>query len=315
MPVRSHQPRTQNAEQPMNALSRLVLLPAVVLLAAAPAHRAAAQFATSLVIDRTTFLVQEPIEASVTIMNRSGSDVVMSGRTQRGSWLAFDITDPAGRPLSPVMAGPEAPFVFKAGDTIARKIFITDTFALSEPGNYGIKATVFHPPSGQYYSSNGERIVVLEQKPFKTFPFGVPEGFRDAGRTREYQLIVFRESDRTTLYSRVVDDRSRASLITAQLGPISLALEPQIAMDRQNRLHAFFLAVPKIFAHLIVNPDGKVAKREYRRETDGNRPVLVDTGTGEIAVAGGIVYDPAAEAAAASTRPKGRSASEKPPGL
>lgn len=300
---------------PMNALLRRILLPAIFFLAAGTARHAAAQFATSLVIERTTFLVQEPIQASVTIMNRSGSDVVMSGRTQRGSWLSFDVTDPAGRPLAPVIADPEAPFVFKAGDTIARKIFITDSFALSEPGNYGIKATVFHPPSGQYYASNGERIVVLDQKPFKTFPYGVPDGFRDAGRTREYQLIIFRESDRTTLYSRVVDDRTRSSVITAQLGPISLALEPQITMDRQNRLHAFFLAVPKVFAYVIVNPDGKVAKREYRREADGNRPVLMDTGTGEIAVAGGTLYDPAAEAAAASNRPKGRSASEKPPGL
>lgn len=298
----------------MNALSRYSLL-VLVFLAVSAARDAAAQFATNLSIDRTTFLVQEPIAASVTVVNRSGSDIVMSGRTQRSGWLSFDITGPGGRMLTPVIAEAEAPFVFKAGDTIGRKIFITDNYALSEPGSYSIKASVFHPPSGQYYGSNGERLAIMDAKPFKTYPYGVPAGLPDAGRTREYQLLIFRESDRTTLYSRVVDDRSRSTLITAQLGPISLALDPQVIMDRQNRLHAFFLAVPKIFAHVIVNPDGRVGKREYRREKDNDRPVLVENGLGEISVSGGATYDPAAEAAAAGNRPKGRSASEKPPGL
>ena len=284
----------------------------VALLLTAGLSRA--QFATNLTIERTTFLSQEPITATVTIINRSGADVVMSGSGPRASWLSFDITDPAGRPVSASNMEPEAAFVFKAGDTISRKITINDTYAMSEPGAYSLKATVYHPPSRQHFESNGERFTVTDARAFKTFPFGVPQAYPGAGRMRSYHMIVFRESDRTTLYSRLVDDRTQSSLITAQLGPINLSLEPQMQLDRENRLHAFFLAVPKIFMHITITPDGKVAKREYYREVEDSRPTLITTATGEFAVTGGQPYDPNAQSTA-TQRPKGRSASERPPGL
>jgi hypothetical protein len=273
-----------------------------------------AQFATNLTIERTTFLVQEPVVATVTIINRSGADVVMSGSGPRTSWLSFDITDPTGRPVSASNMQPEPAFVFKAGDTIGRKITINDTYSMSEPGPYSLKATVYHPPSGKYFESNGERLTVTDARAFKTFPFGVPQNYPDAGRMRSYHLIVFRESDRTTLYSRLVDERSQSPLLTAQLGPFNNALEPQMQLDRENRLHAFFLAIPQIFMHIIITPDGKVSKRDYYRELENSRPTLITTATGDFAVSGGQPYDPNAQTAG-SARPKGRSASEKPPGL
>jgi hypothetical protein len=66
--------------------------------------------------------------------------------------------------------------------------------------------------------------------------------------------------------------------------------------------------------HITITPDGKVAKREYYREVEDSRPTLITTATGEFAVTGGQPYDPNAQSTA-TQRPKGRSASEKPPGL
>ena len=59
-------------------------------------------------------------------------------------------------------------------------------------------------------------------------------------------------------------------------------------------------------------PSGKLKKREYYREVETNRPAMLAGGDGVVAVRGGVLFDPSAPPPA---RAKGRSVSERPPGL
>lgn len=272
---------------------------------------AVAQFATSLMLDKTSFLSLEPMQATVSISNRSGADVIMSGPNQ-ANWITFNITDSAGRSLTPIAAAPEQPFVFKAGSTVAKKILISDSYSFSDVGSYAVSATVYHPPTQQFYASNRVRFTVTDAKPFWEQPVGVPEGYANAGRIHRYALIKFTDLEKAFLYLRLIDDRSNLNLMTYQLGPLAVSLDPQVQLDPENKLHVMFLAAPKIFAHAVVAPDGKLKLREYFKEGESNRPALVVSAEGSVQVQGGQTFDPFAPP---PPKPKSRSISEKPPGL
>lgn len=270
-----------------------------------------AQFATNLALPKTNFLSLEPMQATVTITNRSGADVVVSGANE-ANWLTFEITDSVGRTLAPVGVKSEKPFIFKSGTTISEKVTVTDRYGIEELGTYGITATVYHPPSKQYYQSNRVRFNIMDSKPYWEAPIGVPAGYESAGRIHRYALVIFRDVDTTKLYFRLFDDRSNQKLATYELGPMTSSQEPVAFVDRENKLHAFFLAQPKLYCYVIIAPDGKLKKREYYKELEGNRPAMTSTGEGVVAVAGGQFFDPSAPP---PKQGSGRSVSERPPGL
>lgn len=291
----------------LSLISRLCLI-AIALCFCQPA---AAQFAAGLRLDKTNYLALEQVTATVTVSNRSGADVVMSGSSQ-GNWLAFEVTDGTGRTLTPIAMPQEKTFLFKAGTTIEEKVVLSERYALGELGTYGVTATVYHPPTRQFYASNRTRLNVLDAKPFWETQIGVPAGYRNAGRIHRYSLSIFRDVDRTSIYVRVTDERSGEKLVAYPLGPVSSAIDPQANVDNENKLHVMFLAVPRTYCHAVILPDGKLAKREYHKELDNSRPVLIANQDGTFAVQGGELYDPSAPP---PPKPKVRGASERPPGL
>ncbi len=296
------------------ALPGLVLLFILGMLAPATA-----QYAISLEIPRRTFVAMEPIVATVTINNRSGADVYLDAPGQK-RWLSFSISNTDGRTFPPLDIDGEQPFILKAGTTVSKKIRLTDSFALSEIGTYGMTASVIHPASTQYYESNRVQFTIVDATVMWEEPVGVPEGFKRAGRIHNMAVLIHRDSDSTSLYARIVDERSRLPVATFQLGPVSLVLDPQITIDSKNNLHVFFLAAPKIFCHALISPDGELKKRVYYRELDGDRPAMITAANGDISVRGGfyfdpsVVSDPSIPGLGEGTTPT-RSVSDRPPGL
>ena len=269
-----------------------------------------AQFAVSLSLPRTNFLALEAIPATVTLTNRSGAEVVLGG-PGRASWLSFQMTDNGGHELAPLDVDASDMVQIPPGGTIQRKIVVTDAYAPSELGNYGLMARVRHTPSGQFYGSNRVRFNITDAKPMWEQNFGVPEGFRGAGSARRYGILLFSDIGSTALYFRLTDEKTGVRLQTYRLGPVSMAHDPQITIDAGNQLQVLFLAQPNVYAHCVVRPDGSLKSRTYYRDEPGNRPRLVQEASGETRVEGGTVYDPSA---APEGKPA-RKASERPPGL
>ncbi|MBB5036491.1 hypothetical protein [Prosthecobacter dejongeii] len=274
---------------------------------------AQAQFQVGLTLPRTNYMVLEAIPASVTITNRSGADVVLGG-PGRAVWMSFEMTDSSGRPLAPIEVSGVELVQIPAGGTIQKKITVTDAYSPTEIGNYGLTARVAHTPSGQFYASARVRFNITDNKPMWEQAFGVPEGYKGAGEARRYAVILFTDMDNTSLYFRLIDDKTKLRLQTYRLGPISMAHDPQITLDRENKLHALFLAQPHIYAHCIVAPDGSLKKRSYYREQNGDRPQMALNGKGEAEIHGGEYFDPTKPPVAPKS-PGGRKVSEKPPGL
>ncbi len=288
----------------------------LVLCALLPVLSARAQYEVALTLDKTTYVAQEAMTATVTIINRSGADVILGGPKGR-PWLTFNVKDSQDRSISPLQATSDDPIPFPAGERLSRKVRLTDTHSITEPGTYAVTVSAYHPPSGDYYISNRVRFVITDVKPYgKPLVFGVPEGFQDAGRKRQYVLMIYRDLDRTYLYFRLVDDLSGEKLVTYQLGPVSVVRDPQITMDRDNHLHVMFLASPDTSVYAIIGPDGKLKSRGLFKDVEGSRPQLFLTRENKVVASGGKKFDPVqeqAEQSAAGTRL--RSVSERPPGL
>ncbi|MCB1225384.1 MAG: hypothetical protein KDK99_06200 [Verrucomicrobiales bacterium] len=284
----------------------------IVLLAGLAVMRpAAAQFAIQMDLGRKTFLANEPITATVTLTNRSGANVVMGGSGNR-NWLRFLMEDSSGRQYPPVEVEADQPFMFQAGETMQRRVEISNTAMVSDIGTYSVKAVAFHPPTGNYYESNRVLFSITEVKPTWEASFGVPPQYENAGRVRVYGLILLRHETGTWLYFRLRDEGSQLVLKTYSLGPISQALDPVFTVDRENIMHAFFLAAPRIFSHVIIGPDGKLISRRYYKEQKEDRPMLVSNG-GVLSVIGGAPYDPNAPTPEQQSPTRG--VSERPPGL
>ena len=292
-----------------------VLCCGLVLTLWAPG-RARAQYAVQVELDKDTYLTQESVQAKVSITNRSGSDVAMVG-PNGASWLTFEVKDFQGNRVAPVQLDAEESFVFKAGATISKAISLARYYPFTEYGYYTVAASVFHPPSGQYYTSEKVRAIFKDAKamPGGEISYGVPEGFPDAGQIHRYSLCMIQNAEHTNLYLRILDDRTMAKLSTFCMGNIILVADPQISLDRGNCLNILFMAAPHIYAHWCVDPAGKVLRRLYYKEIGSDRPKLTvqtgEKGSESIEVRGGIPFDPAMITA----KPPGRSASEHPKGL
>ncbi len=255
--------------------------------------QARAQYVTNLTLVKNQFLTGEPVVAVVSVTNRSGDDVIVGGHGAR-DWLQFEITESTGQRLAPVGIGSDTPITLKAGGTTKHTVELSGGYSTANLGTFTIIANVLHPISGQYFMSNKVRMTITDSKPnMFDQPFGVPQGYSSAGRQRRYQVILFRELNDLQLYCRIVDDRSSAYIATFLLGPAMMAVQPQISIDVHNKLHVLFLAMPHVFCHVVVNPDGKIHQRNYFRDPEGNRPSLVMTNSGA-QVVGGEAFDPSA---------------------
>jgi hypothetical protein len=267
---------------------------------------------TNVALDKPSYLTFEPVEATVTIQNKSGSDVVMGGPNGQ-AWLSFDVVDPNGNSVPPVRLRTDETIVFKAGTTLKRTVRLSDYLPFSEYGSYGVIASVYHPPSQQYYASNRVRVGATDVKPFWEQSYGVPLGLPGAGQIRRYALCLLRDTEHTNLYVRMLDDKTNIKLSTFCLGTCIMVADPQVTIDSANMLHVLFMARPQIYAHAVVNTQGRLEKTPtFHKESPASRPQLVVQKDQSIAVLGGTDYDPTAAAVAPT---KARSIKDKPPGL
>lgn len=274
------------------------------------ATAARAQYVTNLTLLKDHFLTGEPVVATVTVVNRSGADVIVGGKGSR-DWLQFEITDAGGRMLAPITIGSAEALTLAAGGTTKHTVELSGGYSTADLGTFHMVVNVLHPITGQFYVSNRARLTITDSKPnLFDQPFGVPEGFPGAGRARRFQVILYRELDNLQLYCRITDDRSGTYIATFLLGPVMMVAQPQVSISPKNNLEVFFLAKPRVYCHAVITPDGKLRQRNYYKDVEGNRPAMVMTAAGG-QVVGGAPFDPAAPPPKSTTR----KASERPPGL
>ena len=281
-----------------------ILFTALVLVAVT----AQAQIQVELSFQRVQYISHEPILATVRIANNSGRAIDL--RDDSGQhWFGFEINAGEGRLLAPLRpeAGEPALHV-GVGETVTRKINLTSLFPVHDFGTYHVRANVFFADLNKFFYSTTKVVQVSDARPIWQKTVGVPEGMPGAGEARTYSLLSNRFLDHTSLYVRVENRDTGVVYTTYSLGRMIASQDPQAEIDRANQLHVLHCAAPRSWAYSHVGLNGELLAHSTFLETK-SRPRLRHTADGSIAVNGGMLDVPTADA----KRNPARKLSERPP--
>lgn len=298
---------------PMAGRLLTALIPALIgILGTFSPGSAKAQLMVQMKLQKTHYLAYESMQATVTINNRSGHDVVLGG-PKNSSWLTFDIYRD-GQLLSPRSSGGArfSPILLTSGKSVVKTVDIAQIYPVSDYGSYSISATAYFPPLRKYFSSPTQRANVTDSRAFWKQSVGVSRGRYKLASFREFSLHEHRDSNSSAIYVRLREAKGTRVYCTFSLGRFINVRKPQATVDSENRLHVMHMISPHIYSHARVSPDGKFLGNKYYRAVANNRPTLTINTGGSVKVVGGIAYDPEKKRTA---QYRTRSAAELPPGL
>ena len=281
-------------------------LPALLVLVLVTA--AEAQIQVDLKFKRLQYIAYEPVVASVAITNLAGRDIELHDADSQ-SWLGFEIAGSEEQTIAPLAAANrEPPLKIAAGQRVTRQIDLTPLYPVQEFGAYHVRTNVYFADLGKFFYSATRVFEVTDARPIWQETVGIPDGVAGSGGVRTYSLMTNRFPDHTSLYVRVQDKDTSVVYATYSLGRIIAFEQPQAEIDHANQLHVLHCVAPRAWSYSRIGLNGEMLEHSSFMETR-TRPRLVHSGSGEIAVRGGMLESPAQ-----SSRSKAPKLSARPPG-
>lgn len=269
---------------------------------------AQAQLSTSISINKKNFIAGEPVIAEIIVTNNSGRELTLASSRQL-PWLAVLVTSANGNPVNTRKLNAFGAMKIKAGESLAKRIDLTEYFLLDTQGNYAVSAVVRDPSKNVQGSSTNRLLFNLSPgRTYWTQKLGVTN---DKGsHTREFKLLTFSNGQKSQLYAQVIDGTTGVQIRTFLLGDTLMLRKPMVTLDKNQRMHVMFLGTPTMWVHCEVSADGKLVDRKIHQRGDQGDPILMAYGDGSVRVVNSIPYDPKA---AEEERSRIRKASDRPP--
>ena len=294
-------------------MSRFALSPRFFALAllCAVAPSLHAQINVRLDIPRHLYICYEPIVATVTITNMTGSDLKLEDKAP-DKWFGFEIMNAQGLPIPPLASDYHLdPLTIPVGQTVKRKVNLVNLYPVTDYGVYHVRALVYMAGMDKYFASPGSGIEVSEGTTLWQQTVGVPEGQKGAGTYRSYELLSFRQPKDNMLYVRIQDKDAGVVYATVPLGRLVNGYAPDVQVDASSQLHILQMVAPKEYLYTRLGPNAEmVGQQDY---TDlKTRPHLKRIPDGDVSIAGGIEVLPQTAQAAGATGPK---LSDRPAGM
>ena len=267
---------------------------------------AAAQLEVTLSFERDNYVSLETIEATVTVKNSVGKDVVLGG-PGGNPWLNFQITDTSGAPANPIRQVVVPNMVVRNGESLQRKFPLERFFYLSESGTYIVRAAAYFPELEKFNLSRPVRFNVQQPRPPRWQEvFAIPgeRGYR------RFQVFTFNDTTKSYVCLSVIDEESKMVMSRTALGTVMTEKEVQPALDASKHLHLIYMSTPTMYVYQQINPSGNITDRRYYVAAKG-APKLIKAASGDVVIEGGTVFDP-------SQQPKSdpfRKMSERPVGI
>lgn len=250
------------------------------------------QVDVNLRMARKQFVAGAPVNAVVTITNHAGRDLIFQS-DGRVSWLDFVVKDESGDPITLSVRNQFGAVRIPAGQTMSREVDLSRSFRVRTMGTYSVYAIVRLPGQrSEGFLSNRLLFTVAKARPYWSQKVGLKSR---PGQTREFRVLTYSGSQKTSLYAEVVDGRTGQALSTYSLGEALLFRKPQATVDGRQVMHVLFLSTPSIWCHVRVDIEGKLLGRRLHKRGGSSEPRLVTLGTGEVQVVGSIPYDPELE--------------------
>ena len=221
----------------MNRLTLSILL--IGMLSAA-----SAQLEVGLEMRRNIFMRGEPVEATVTVRNLAGKDVMLH-YTDGKQWFGFEIMKGSDTPVAPLHAdyANQTQMVLSSG-SIRRSVDLLQLYAINDYGTYTVRAAIYFSETGKYITSGQVRMDISEGRKIWTQTVGVPGTKDRAGEYHVVSLLAFQQTKDNTLYARVEDEQTGVVFGTYPLGRLLSGTNPGHEFDRDNTLHVFHMIGP-----------------------------------------------------------------------
>jgi hypothetical protein len=266
------------------------------------ATTAGAQIQIDIKFKRFQYIAYEPLMATISITNLAGRDVDLRDAAGQ-AWFGFEITSKDGEPIASVpSAKVQPPLTIAAGGKVTQRIDLNSLFPMHEFGTYHVRAHIYFADLDKFFYSQTKAVEITGARPIWQKTVGMPNS-AGSGNARTYSLLSNRFPDHTSLYVRVEDKDSGVVYRTYSLGRAIAFGEPQADIDQANQLHVLHCAAPRTWAYSHVGLNGELLAHSTFMETK-SRPRLVHTPTGNVAVRGGMLDQPAAASAARPNVPK-----------
>ncbi len=259
-------------------------------------------------MNKREFVAGEPVIAEVIVTNHTGQELTLAGTPQQ-PWLTFVVTNNQGNPVSIVKPNIFGAMKIKTGESLAKRVDLTEYFLLNSQGNFAVYATIMDPQ--KRFSSASTNRMLFNLNPGRTYwsqKVGVSDD-KKVTQTREMKIITFSNGQKNQIYAQVADGTTGIALRTFLLGDMLMLRKPMASIDGQRRMHVMFLSTPSMWVYCQVDSDGKLVKREIHQTAPKGDPVMMAYGDGSVRVVNSILYDPAAVAEAQS---KVRKVSDRP---
>lgn len=273
-----------------------------------PFAESRAQLATSLSMNKKTYIAGESVIAEIIVTNNSGQELTLAS-TRALPWLSFVVTNSKGNPVPTRKLNVFGAMKIKAGESLAKRVDLREFFFLDSQGNFAASAVV-RDPNGTIKEGASTNRILFNLNPGRSYwsqKIGVGKG--SASHTRELKLMTFSDGQKTQLYAQVVDGRTGTSISTFSLGDALMLRKPMVTLDGQQRMHVMYLGSPSMWVHCQVSADGKLVGKDIHQLAAQGDPILMAYGDGSVRVMNSIRYDPRAVAA---ERSKIRKATDRP---
>ena len=270
--------------------------------------QAYSQVAVRLEMSKPSFILNEPVNATVFITNHAGRELVLRGSGMH-PWLSFYLTS-SGRVVPLARHVNYKPVVIPAGQTVSRTVSVSSSYSLGMVGNYTCVATVNMPgPTRNGFTSNRVHFTINKGRVNWVQRAGIPSA---PGEIREYKLLTFSGNRYMELYAQVTSANTGMNIRTIPLGKLLSFRKPSATLDGDNNMHVLYQVKPNLFTHVAISPKGEVlAVDQHKRGAMGD-PRLMTFGDGAVKVAGSIPYNAAAER---EQRKKIHSVTDRPAGV
>ena len=274
---------------------------------------ARAQVEMEIRFSRHSYILYEPVIATVEITNVAGRDLEFEDVPGK-QWFNVEITTLDGDLLPPTNPDYKLrPLTVPAGQTVSRKIDLTPLFPIREMGQQRVRANVYLAETKHFYYSNTAAFEMTDGKLYWRQSVGVP-GSTD---TRQLSLLTNQLPDKLLLYVRIRDEVGNTVYTTQSLGKMILGgRDPEEMLDRENNLHVLQEAQPGGFLYTEVGLDGsRLAQKAYVK-VGPSHPFLAKTPSGDVVVRGGqIQVAPALAAGGPPAAAPQHKLSDRPAGL
>lgn len=272
-----------------------------------------AQLQVDLKLSRRSFIVYEPLIATVTITNNAGRDLQLED-DQGNQWFNLEVSKITGEQLMPYNPDYKLhPLTLPAGQSLQRKIDVTPLFPIREMGTHRLRANIYYADTNRYYYSNYASFDLTDGRLLWRQTVGVPGSNNEM---RQVSLLTHQLTDRMLLYVRVRDEEGDTVYTTQALGRLIITgREPQEFFDRGNTLHVLQEAVPGTYLYSAVNLNGERVDQKAYVRSGSSRPLLVKSASGEVTVRGGQVQASPVGGVLPAGSQGGPKLSDRPPGL